>query len=392
MKKIVVFISLGFILGGCNKDDFSWDLPRNNQLDGQIDSGDGIQVPNKNAPKINTGSVSNITASASKVSGEITDIGSSEIYSYGHCWSLSPLPTIANDKTNLGSSNSSGIYTSSLSGLSANTTYYIRAYASNIYGTSYGNQVTLKTAPLLNAPKINTGSVSNITASASKVSGEITDIGSSEIYSYGHCWSLSPLPTIANDKTNLGSSNSSGIYTSSLSGLSANTTYYIRAYASNIYGTSYGNQVTLKTAPLLYEYINCESLSEFTVYVDKISPSSGSSWIIGSGYIGSGFKTTGSNYGGYIEFSRNFTKNVKLRFWALNIDLGYPSGSPPDVLIDGIKVGTSKITSSPAYYSYWMQLETEGVILSGDHTIRIDYTGRNRYQDYYIDEIEFWSQ
>lgn len=141
-----------------------------------------------------------------------------------------------------------------------------------------------------------------------------------------------------------------------------------------------------------YEYINCESLSEFTVYVDKISPSSGSSWIIGSGYIGSGFKTTGSNYGGYIEFSRNFTKNVKLRFWALNIDLGYPSGSPPDVLIDGIKVGTSKITSSPAYYSYWMQLETEGVILSGDHTIRIDYTGRNRYQDYYIDEIEFWSQ
>jgi hypothetical protein len=289
MKKIVVFISLGFILEGCNKDDFSWDLPRNNQLDGQIDSGDGIQVPNKNAPKINTGSVSNITASASKVSGEITDIGSSEIYSYGHCWSLSPLPTIANDKTNLGSSNSSGIYTSSLSGLSANTTYYIRAYASNIYGTSYGNQVTFK------------------------------------------------------------------------------------------------------TAPLLYEYINCESLSGFTVYINKIVSYSDSSWIIGSGYIGNCFKTSGSNYGGYIEFSRNFTKNVKLRFWTLSINPGYPSRTP-DVLIDGIKVGTSKIASSPSSYSDWMQLETQGVILSGNHTISINFTPIYTYYEYYIDEIEFWSQ
>ena len=140
-----------------------------------------------------------------------------------------------------------------------------------------------------------------------------------------------------------------------------------------------------------YEYINCEDGTGFTGYVDKISSSSDSSWLIGSGYIGSGFTLMGSNYGGYIEFSRNFTKNVKLRFWTLSTNPGYSSRTP-EVLIDGINVNTSQIVSSPSSYSDWMQLETEGVILPGDHTITINFTRISTYYQYYIDEIEFWSR
>jgi hypothetical protein len=153
---LIVFIT---ILLGCNKEDFMWDLPRENPYDGQITDSSGYQVPtvgqitdtsgyevpNKDAPKVTTGSATNISDSTSSVSGDINFVGSSEISSYGHCWSVNPMPTMADAITNLGTKNSTGIFSSYLSNLSQNTTYYVRAYATNSFGTSYGNQINFNT-------------------------------------------------------------------------------------------------------------------------------------------------------------------------------------------------------------------------------------------------------
>ena len=97
------------------------------------------------------------------------------------------------------------------------------------------------------APEVTTGSVTNISDTTSTVYGDINSVGSSEISKHGHCWSTSSNPTINNNKTNLGNANAAGSYNSSVTGLSPNTTYYIRAYATNSYGTSYGNEVVFNT-------------------------------------------------------------------------------------------------------------------------------------------------
>ena len=76
--------------------------------------------------------------------------------------------------------------------------------------------------------------------------GNITTDGGSPVTVRGVCWSTSSNPTIANSKTTDGTG--VGSFTSSLSGLETNTTYYLRAYATNSVGTGYGNETLLKTS------------------------------------------------------------------------------------------------------------------------------------------------
>lgn len=135
--------------------------------------------------------------------------------------------------------------------------------------------------------------------------------------------------------------------------------------------------------------INCETLSNTTTYVDKILPSSSTAWYIGSGYLGNGFALTQSCYGGYIEFSKNITSLSKMTFWTKSINPGYPNRTPI-VTVDGIISNTTMINGS-SDYTYWMQLETQN-ILSGNHTIRINFTHISTYYSYYIDQIEIWCQ
>jgi len=135
--------------------------------------------------------------------------------------------------------------------------------------------------------------------------------------------------------------------------------------------------------------INGESLGNLTTYVDKISPSSTASWNVGSGYSGNGFTLTQSCYGGFIEFSKNTSSLSKMTFWTKSLNPGF-SNRTPEVTVDGIKSNTAIIDGSETYTN-WMQLETQN-ILSGNHTIRINFTHVSTYYSYYIDEIEIWCQ
>lgn len=174
----------------------------------------------------------------------ITAAGGSPITGYGVCWGTSPNPTIGGTYSLIPSGIGLGNFYASLSNLLPNTLYHVRAFVINSTGVTYGNDVTYTTFnPVL--PTLTTTTPSSVTGGTASSGGNITSDGGAPITQKGICWSTSPLPTIANDKTENGAG--SGVFSSISSGLLLNTTYYVRAYATNVAGTSYGNQVTFTT-------------------------------------------------------------------------------------------------------------------------------------------------
>jgi hypothetical protein len=213
--------------------------------------GQYLQVSQANIPywtgttfaTVTTTPATNISASGANSGGTVSADGGSAITARGICYSTSPYPTIADNKITGGSG--TGSFTSVISGLLAGTTYYIRAYATNNVGTAYGNEVSFTTSSNATLPTVITSSVGNITATTATSGGNVTNEGGATVTERGVCWSTSPNPTIANSKTINGSG--LGTFSSSITGLSPNTTYYVRAYATNSAGTGYGNGLPFKT-------------------------------------------------------------------------------------------------------------------------------------------------
>jgi len=92
---------------------------------------------------------------------------------------------------------------------------------------------------------LSTAAVTSITSISASSGGNITSDGGTAITARGVCWNTSTGPTVANSKTIDGTG--VGSFTSSLTGLTTATTYYIRAYATNSAGTTYGNEISFVT-------------------------------------------------------------------------------------------------------------------------------------------------
>ena len=266
------------------------------------------------APTVTTNNVSNIQATSVTCGGNVTSHGGAAVTARGVCWSTSPNPTVSDSHTTNGSG--TGAFTSSITGLTPNTTYFVRAYATNSAGTNYGEQKTFTTScntvtvsisgtttinygqsttltasgadnyswntgattasitvsptstttytvtgtnsygctatasktmtvnPI--APTVTTSNVTDITTTTASCSGNVTSTGGSSVTARGVCWSTSQNPTVNGSHTTNGTG--IGSFTSSISSLTPNTTYYVRAYATNSAGTAYGSQVSFTTA------------------------------------------------------------------------------------------------------------------------------------------------
>ena len=195
-------------------------------------------------PSVSTSAIIDITQTTAISGGNITSDGGSSVIERGVCWSSIPNPTILNSKTSDG--RDTGRFISNIKGLTANTGYYVRAYATNANGTAYGNQLIFLSGKSITQPNITTTSVSNISQTTAASGGNVTSDGGASVTAHGVCWSLIQNPTIANDKTNDGSG--TGSFASSITGLISGTTYYVRAYATNINGTVYGNMLVFTTS------------------------------------------------------------------------------------------------------------------------------------------------
>lgn len=194
------------------------------------------------SPSVTTSAVTNITYNSAEVGGNVSFDGGSEVTERGVCYSTSPNPTISDTKVIAGAG--TGAFTAELTGLSIETTYYVRAYAINSKGLSYGEQVSFQTKNR-SLPIVATLAAKNITYTTATIEAEVRESGGSEVTERGVCYSVSSNPTISDTKIMVGSG--VGMFIANLTDLSVETTYYVRAYATNAKGTSYGDEITFQT-------------------------------------------------------------------------------------------------------------------------------------------------
>ncbi len=197
-------------------------------------------------PEVLTFPIDSVSHSVAISGGKVLDEGGATVYSRGICWSTEPWPTLEDSYSS--DSSGWGPFVTVMTGLECETNYYIRAYATNMAGTSYGEQrqFTTGTCPVA-LPTVVTLPVTEVTAYSMTCSGEITNSGGSDIIARGLCWSTAENPTLAENFNEV--SNSPDHFSSTIKGLDCNTVYYLRAYATNAIGTSYGEMVSSSTNP-----------------------------------------------------------------------------------------------------------------------------------------------
>lgn len=192
-------------------------------------------------PFLTTAGLTEITGNSATGGGEVTGNGGADVTARGVCFATTENPTIENGKTTDG--DGVGAFVSALAELSGNTTYYVRAYATNSAGTGYGPQVTFKT--LVDLPKVTTLSASSITKVSAVAGGQVTDNGGAEISAYGIVWGLNEDPTLTDNVIAGGMTVDS--FSVDIENLEKFTTYHVRAYATNSAGTAYGDNMKFTT-------------------------------------------------------------------------------------------------------------------------------------------------
>lgn len=195
-------------------------------------------------PMVETVSVDNITMNSATAEGNVTHDGGAEVTERGICYSIYENPTVSDSIRLAGTG--IGRFTCELTNLVNATTYYIRAFATNSEGTSYGEAVTFRTVEHPSMATVTTDEVSDITINTAVCGGNVIDDGYAEVTEKGICYATHEEPTVFDYKVVGGAG--LGLFQCRMSGLEMLTTYYVRAYAKNSEGYAYGNEVSFVTA------------------------------------------------------------------------------------------------------------------------------------------------
>lgn len=188
---------------------------------------------------VSTTNASSITSSGAATGGSITDDGGSPITQRGVVWATHADPSLTDSV--LADPGSSATWVSNLTNLKANTTYHVRAYATNAQGTAYGNEVSFKTAAGL--ATITTNAITENVALSAKGGGEVVNDGGTTVTVRGIVYGTTPNPTTANLKIESGTG--PGTFTVTIP-TASEVTYYVRAFATNSAGTAYGEEISFK--------------------------------------------------------------------------------------------------------------------------------------------------
>jgi len=201
-------------------------------------------------PSVTTTAISNIGGTSAMGGGNVTSDGGATITA-GVCWSLNPTPTIADSKTS--NITAVGPFSSNITGLTILTTYYVRAYVTNVSGTSYGNEVSFTTTAIGSLPSVSTDLMGTLVGSMAEGNYTVVNEGGSTLTEVGLCWGTSLNPTVTSNTgkivdpyydyatgTSVGSS-----WPLDMTGLIVGTVYHVRAFATNISSqTGYGADVS----------------------------------------------------------------------------------------------------------------------------------------------------
>lgn len=267
---------------------------------------------------ITTNQVTLITSDSAMGGGTIVDDGGDIIKERGLCWSINKNPVVSDSK--VASGIGKGAFSVMMKGLSPNTSYNVRAYSISEQGEVYGNEVNFKTA--IRIPSLVTTNISNITGSKVIIANQILSDGGATITQRGVCWSSSNSTPTTNDNINISTSTTS-IYDVNLSTLMANTTYRLRAFATNSAGTGYSPTISFRTSGP-----NLAELS--TVAVTNITRTTA----IASASVNSNGGALLSNYG--ICVSAQNTMIPRVCYWVNGNILG-----PYSLNINNLNPGTT---------------------------------------------------
>ncbi len=201
---------------------------------------------------------SKITQNSANIRGRITVLDDEHtIVQHGHIWSSqteNPTVITTNTRTMLGELTNIKPFVSELTGLSAGTMYYFRLYFFTDDDNEFYHPIVsvFKTLSSNSQPPDiltieNVDSLKNVSA---RVSGYLLNLGSSNLTAHGICWSqTNEKPTIDDNSNNIGTAENAGKFEYTITGLTSETTYYYRAYATNSVGTNYGEAYSFTTKP-----------------------------------------------------------------------------------------------------------------------------------------------
>lgn len=193
-------------------------------------------------PNLYTGEPQSITPSSARINGRLISCGSGEINEYGFYYG-----TEQNKLAKIKIGNSIQInndYYLDLNNLEKNTTYFFTAYAKNDSKEGVG---TLKTFTTLSPPTVETSKQYTLGLTTITCGGKIENITGPDIISCGICWSqINETPT-KNDNV-VYSADQSGSFSCVINNCDENREYYVRAFAENKDGLSYGESVKIISA------------------------------------------------------------------------------------------------------------------------------------------------
>lgn len=384
----------------------------------------------QSAPVVNTLPASSITSNSAICNGNILSAGSSAITESGIIYSITPNPIIGgNGVVKISSSPlvTIGNYSISISGLTPITTYYARAYAINSQGTSYGTDVMFTTEAYL--PVVSTDSIKNITASSVSVFCTLNQNLYSKMQLTGLVYSEDPNPFSGDPGVVTVSTNpldTISDYNINLTNLLPGTTYYLKAYAINEMGVSYGNEISFITLNCLTQTLPYTQNFETTfppVGWTVVNPDSNKTWankLVGGKQSGSdsaaymNFYSYTSTYLGqtddlispafdfttatnpklifniaYRYYSSSSTDTLKIYY---STDCGGTYNSTPIYIKGGAELSTgglSSTTFTPSLNSDWRQEKVNLGFLAGYNNVKLKFQAVNDYgNNLYIDDIQ----
>ncbi|MCH8488115.1 MAG: hypothetical protein LAT75_14725 [Candidatus Cyclonatronum sp.] len=190
---------------------------------------------------VTTTIATNISAVTAISGGEITDDGGAQITARGLCYATMQNPTLQDICISGGEG--LGNFSLSIVDLVHDTEFFVRAYSQSDAGVTYGNQISFITRDGI--ATLTTTEASDILAFSAVTGGEIIDDGGAPLIERGVCYSIFQNPT--QDDTCVAAEESVVSYFVTLSDLTPNMNYFIRAYAENQISTFWGNQESFTT-------------------------------------------------------------------------------------------------------------------------------------------------
>ncbi len=225
-------------------------------------------------PGVVTTQANNITATSAASGGNIVEVGGQEVIERGIVWGRDDNLTINNNEGIASEGSGEGQFESNMDNLMPSSNYFVRAYAVTNDQVFHGTYVMFSTLEA-EKPGVSTIQAVEVKQGSAKIGGLVHSDGNLPVTDRGVVWSTKEYPTIESNDGIAFEGTGMGEFTSHVTGLSAETTYYYRSYATNLMGTNYGGHFNFTTyGPVMYPnpaddqfWVEFNNESDETVYV-----------------------------------------------------------------------------------------------------------------------------